>query len=294
MFTDSASASRQSRLERYQGQAEANNSAGKWSLFDEAVKQSIKINAFVEGGIVDPTVGLVKTAGILLNPQTRFTLATNAFLAYSALRAQNKTVAGAILEGLKSQANGMAADIQSDNPYLRWHSIGSVTSSVVASGLGLVGKTGTLFAGSAGGYGRSLASLLGGSGPKIVTKSVAKDAHNFARNRVQHEAFKADLRQNMQKPVISDAKLQSFIDQLYRPNAKIGSGSTADAVREEMRTGQPVGEKFHAQKSQDALPKLQKWLQNTPTASPGDRAAVENIIYDLHDALGITPRPTFN
>ncbi|MDJ0652188.1 MAG: hypothetical protein QNJ27_04215 [Simkaniaceae bacterium] len=31
---------------------------------------------------------------------------------------------------------------------------------------------------------------------------------------------------------------------------------------------------------------LEKWLRNNPTAGPGDRAAAENIIKDLRNALG--------
>lgn len=95
----------------------------------------------------------------------------------------------------------------------------------------------------------------------------------------------------MQKPIVKDPRLQSFIDKLYRPNAKVGSGSTADAVREEARTGKPVGDSFHQQKAEDALPNLERWLRNNPTAPPGDKAAVENIIYDLKDALGLEPKP---
>ena len=31
---------------------------------------------------------------------------------------------------------------------------------------------------------------------------------------------------------------------------------------------------------------LEKWLRNNPNARPGDRAAAENIIKDLRNALG--------
>lgn len=30
---------------------------------------------------------------------------------------------------------------------------------------------------------------------------------------------------------------------------------------------------------------LQKWLQQNPTAAPGDRAAAENVIRDMQNAL---------
>ena len=69
-------------------------------------------------------------------------------------------------------------------------------------------------------------------------------------------------------------------------NAKIGSGSTAAAVRQELASGQPVGSVYHSQKAQDNIVALQKSLDKNPTASPGDRAAAENIIRDMTNALG--------
>jgi hypothetical protein len=89
----------------------------------------------------------------------------------------------------------------------------------------------------------------------------------------------------MQKPAVKDAKLAGMMDDLYRADAKIGSGSTADAVRHELATGEKVGGRTHSQKAQDYINGLQDWLKNNPKASPGDRAAAENVIKDLQDAL---------
>ncbi|MNL12229.1 hypothetical protein D3C87_1330920 [compost metagenome] len=89
----------------------------------------------------------------------------------------------------------------------------------------------------------------------------------------------------MSKPAVSDPKLSKLIDQLYRPNAKVGSGSTAAAVRQELATGQPVGDAFHSQKAANYIQALESWLANNPTARPGDRAAAENIIRDMRNAL---------
>ena len=135
------------------------------------------------------------------------------------------------------------------------------------------------------------AAVLSRSSDFFAVMKETDKTGNLLHNRTLHESYKVDLRQNMQRPTVKDQQLQRFIDKLYRPDAKVGSGSTADAVRYEMETGQPVGGSWHTQKAQDALPKLQRWLQQNPTASAGDRAAIENIIYDLHDALNITPRP---
>jgi hypothetical protein len=89
----------------------------------------------------------------------------------------------------------------------------------------------------------------------------------------------------MGKSAVSDKNLSRIIDRLYRPDAKIGSGSTAAAVRHELTTGQPVGNAFHSQKSRDGITALQKWLDRNPVATPGDRAAAENVIRDMSNAL---------
>ena len=66
----------------------------------------------------------------------------------------------------------------------------------------------------------------------------------------------------------------------------IGSGSTADAVRHEIATGQPIGGKFHTQKAQEYLRALEKWMSRNPNASPADRAAAKSMLDDLTNALG--------
>jgi hypothetical protein len=40
-----------------------------------------------------------------------------------------------------------------------------------------------------------------------------------------------------------------------------------------------------SQKVANKIRELRKWLRNHPDASPGDRAAAENVIRDLQDAL---------
>jgi len=52
---------------------------------------------------------------------------------------------------------------------------------------------------------------------------------------------------------VKDKNLQNIIDFMYRPNAKIGSGSTADAVRYELKTGENVAGKNHMQKAQEKV-----------------------------------------
>jgi filamentous hemagglutinin len=61
--------------------------------------------------------------------------------------------------------------------------------------------------------------------------------------------------------------------------------STADAVRYELETGDKVKGKLHSQKARDSIIELQKWLKQNPNASGKDRAAAENVIRDMQNAL---------
>ena len=135
----------------------------------------------------------------------------------------------------------------------------------------------------------ALALTGAGAGIKALSQglrsSLQARVYSGATSRASHELYKNKLRASMEKPVVQDARLSSIVDNLYRPNARVGSGSTADAVRQEILTGQPVGGKFHTQKAQDSIASLERWLVNNPAARPGDRAAAESIIIDLSNAL---------
>jgi RHS repeat-associated protein len=107
-----------------------------------------------------------------------------------------------------------------------------------------------------------------------------------AANRALFELFKKQLRQLMEKPYAVDPELKEILRKLYREGATIGSGSTADAIRHTKATGELVGGSDHLQKGNELLGKLETWVRNHPSATPGDRAAAENVILDLRDALG--------
>lgn len=106
-----------------------------------------------------------------------------------------------------------------------------------------------------------------------------------AANRAEFENYTDALRRSMDRPVTTDPKLSAILDEMYRPNAKVGSGSTAAALRFERATGQPVAGRWHTQKAEDGTIRLQRWLQNSPAASSSDRAAAENVLRDLQNAL---------
>ncbi|MGG7074619.1 hypothetical protein U5B43_10325 [Campylobacter sp. 9BO] len=89
----------------------------------------------------------------------------------------------------------------------------------------------------------------------------------------------------MGKVQVKDVKLQKIINTMYREGAKIGSGSTADAVRYELKTGQKVGNKLHIQKAIDNINALNKWLKNNPRANKSDIDTAQKYIKDLTNAI---------
>ncbi len=140
----------------------------------------------------------------------------------------------------------------------------------------------------------------------IAPKDTAPDLWKtgpVASDAKQHEAYKDRLRSQMQKPIVVDTDLKKIVDANYRDNAKIGSGSTADAIRHERATGGSVGGREHTQKGEDTVRALQYWLERHPldekdaqgkplintaeafSQRKNDRAAAENMIKDLVDAL---------
>ena len=67
---------------------------------------------------------------------------------------------------------------------------------------------------------------------------------------------------------------------------RVGTGTTADALRYELRTGNTVFGKSHLQKGEDSLRGLENWLKANPNAPYHDRLVARSLANDLLDALG--------
>lgn len=84
-------------------------------------------------------------------------------------------------------------------------------------------------------------------------------------------------------PRVRDAKLKKTMKELYRESARIGSGSTADALRGEITDEVRYSHKGHYQKVAGTIKQLER-----ATASgrlrPGDAKVVEHLLRDLRDA----------
>jgi RHS repeat-associated protein len=90
-------------------------------------------------------------------------------------------------------------------------------------------------------------------------------------------------------PRVSDPKLQNYVDNLYKGTtnpSRVGTGTTADAVRNELATGLPTGGTFHRTKAQETINGLRRWLRNNPNGSHSDRLVARSLMDDLVDALG--------
>ena len=71
---------------------------------------------------------------------------------------------------------------------------------------------------------------------------------------------------------------------MYRPGASVGDGGTADAIRQQIQSGEFVGGTDHIMKGIERLRNLQNII-NTQNLSATDRAIAESLIEDLTDAL---------
>jgi len=131
---------------------------------------------------------------------------------------------------------------------------------------------------------RNDGGLVGGKSGIISTTNGIKDADS-AVNVVNYIKYKDELLSDMGRISVKDKNLQNIIDFMYRPNAKIGSGSTADAVRYELKTGENVAGKNHMQKAQDSIKALEKWIKNNSNANKSDVDTAQKYIKDLKNAL---------
>lgn len=89
-------------------------------------------------------------------------------------------------------------------------------------------------------------------------------------------------------PVVANSKLGNIVRDLYKganTANPIGTGSTADAIRNELVTGLPTGGRFHSTKGSEYIAALGRWLRGNPNACHHDRLVARSLLQDLKDAL---------
>jgi hypothetical protein len=92
---------------------------------------------------------------------------------------------------------------------------------------------------------------------------------------------------------VKDPKLQGIVGRMYKGFFKyletgkiIGDGSTADALRYELATGEKVFGATHLQKAQDLINSLSNWLKaNSVTALQSDVDAARAMLGNLVSAI---------
>lgn len=81
--------------------------------------------------------------------------------------------------------------------------------------------------------------------------------------------------------------MQNIVDNLYKGQAnpkKVGNGTTMDAVRYEMRTGDTNHRLSHVTKAKESINGLKKLIKKVPL-NDKDKTIVEALIEDLRNAL---------
>ena len=112
--------------------------------------------------------------------------------------------------------------------------------------------------------------VIGGVAAFIAPAAVPFIVHAVEKVSVTGPSIAVTLLSKAQDP-----KLQSIINRLYRLEARIGSGSSADAFR---------ADGSHAQKLADSIGGLEKVLRK-PGLSDADRRIAEYLINDMKNAL---------
>ena len=83
---------------------------------------------------------------------------------------------------------------------------------------------------------------------------------------------------------VSNEKLINCIKEMYRPDAVIGDGGLADAIRYEIRTGQLVGGKSHIQKGTERVTNLENIIAKQ-SLTDIDMQIANQLLNNLKNAL---------
>lgn len=122
-----------------------------------------------------------------------------------------------------------------------------------------------------------------------VTVKVENNAGKAGNNPVFDKVISNTGNVASNIPKVTDPKLQNLINNnLYKgannPN-RIGSGSTADAIRNEFRTGQQTFGRWHETQGQENINAINNWLRQHPNASESDIKAAKAMKDDITNAL---------
>ena len=89
------------------------------------------------------------------------------------------------------------------------------------------------------------------------------------------------------KPTVTNPKMKNVINDIYKgqeSKTKIGSGTTMDAVRNELKTGKPTCGIFHSKKAREAVKRL-KNLVSSGKLNDRKKKIARDLLDDISKAL---------
>ena len=120
---------------------------------------------------------------------------------------------------------------------------------------------------------------------KVAQNNEASDKFSTDNGRLEpYKNWKRDDYINN----IDNEKLKSTAEYLYRANAEIGDGGTADAVRYTKQTGKKVGGSDHILKAQETVTHIEG-LMKTEKMSYHDLKIAQSLMEDLIHAINYVP-----
>ena len=128
-----------------------------------------------------------------------------------------------------------------------------------------------------------LGVLAGGGATRLARRKPDTDTPDTAKPDAASAPKPA-----LPTPRVESPKLQNIVDDLHKgttnPN-RVGNGTTADAIRQEIAGGQATAGRFHTEKGQQYSRALEKFLEKNPNAPVRDRLVARSIYDDLQAAL---------
>lgn len=97
-----------------------------------------------------------------------------------------------------------------------------------------------------------------------------------------------DRKPGRPRPDAEDPKLTNYVNQLFKgveSPKRFGDGTTMDAIRHELRTGETVHNRRHLIKGEETLRGLERWLRQNPDASQSDRRVAQQLADEIREAL---------
>jgi hypothetical protein len=85
---------------------------------------------------------------------------------------------------------------------------------------------------------------------------------------------------------VSSDDLRNVVEQLYRPGARVGAGSSMDALRYERLTGNLLSPAGHTKKVLDYRTNLMKLWEQRSKLNATDRRIIRELLMDIQNALG--------